>query len=347
MIKTNRLGLSLVAVAALAAIIGYGCNNKGGETTPEPATTGTNGDKPSTPVASSGDVKIDGSTTVFPISEELTDAFRDVDSNFSATVGKVGTGSGFKKFIGGEIDITGASRQIKEDEDAKLKAAGIEYLEIPIAYDGVSVVVNPENNWATDLKVADLQKAFAPDSTVTTWKDINPAWPGDKINFYGPSENHGTFEYFTEIVIGKKGEIRKDYQASQEYTAVIQSIAGDKNGIGYVGFNYYDENKDKVKASTVDGVGPTSATIEDGSYKPLSRPLFLYVSKKAYDGNSKVKAFVDYAISDAGLEAVSVAKYVKLPADAIEAVRKRVQAETPGSVFMTAHAGAKITDVLK
>lgn len=336
----------MAALAFGVALIGCGCGDNGASSG-STGTTGTTGAGTTGTTVASGDIKIDGSTTVYPISEMMAEDFKAANSGTNFTVGKVGTGSGMKKFIAGEIDIAGASRPIKEDEDAKLKEAGIEYLEVPIAYDGVSVVVNPENSWVTDFKVAELQKAFAPDSTVKTWKDINPAWPADKINFYGPSENHGTFEYFTEEIVGKKNEIRTDYQANQEYTAVIQSIAGDKNGIAYVGFNYFDENKDKVKAATIDGIAPTPETIENGTYKPLSRPLFLYVSKKAYSEKPQVKAFVDYLLTDAGLEAVSEAKYVKLPADAIAAVRKRVTDGTAGSAFMSAPAGAKITDVLK
>jgi phosphate transport system substrate-binding protein len=342
--KRSRILPALAVVALGAAFFAFGCNGGGntdGGTTTGPSANG--GDKKGV----AGDIKIDGSTTVYPISEILVEDFKDGNSGVNGTVGKVGTGSGMKKFIAGEIDIAGASRPIKEDEDTKLKEAGIEYLEIPIAYDGVSVVVNPENNWVTDFKVAELQKAFAPGSTVTTWKDINPAWPADKINFYGPSENHGTYEYFTEEIVGKKNDIRADYQSNQEYTAVIQGISGDKNGIGYVGFNYFDENKDKVKAATIEGVAPTPETIENGTYTPLSRPLFLYVSKKSYSDKPQVKAFVDYILTDEGLEAVSEAKYVKLPADAIAAVRKRVEAGTVGSAFMSAPAGAKITDVLK
>lgn len=341
--KRSRFIPALAAIALSATLIAFGCGDKGGDG----VTTGSGSTNSGSSTGITGDIKIDGSTTVYPISEMMAEDFKDGNSGTNATVGKVGTGSGMKKFIAGEIDIAGASRPIKEDEDAKLKEAGIEYFEIPIAYDGVSVVVNPQNNWVTDFKVAELQKAFAPDSTVTTWKDINPAWPADKINFYGPSENHGTYEYFTEEIVGKKNEIRKDYQANQEYTAVIQGIAGDKNGIGYVGFNYYDENKSTVKAATIDGVAPTPETIEGGTYKPLSRPLFLYVSKKSYDEKPQVKAFVNYVLTDQGLEAVSEAKYVKLPADAIAAVRKRVEAGTVGSAFMAAPAGAKITDVLK
>lgn len=343
--KRSRFIPAFAALAFGAVLFGCGCGDSGASS----GSTGTTTSGTPAPEGAkvAGDIKIDGSTTVYPISEILAEDFKEANPETNATVGKVGTGSGIKKFIAGEIDIAGASRPIKADEDSKLKAAGLDYLEIPIAYDGVSVVVNPQNNWVTDFKVAELQKAFAPDSTVTTWKDINPAWPADKINFYGPSENHGTYEYFTEEIVGKKNEIRKDYQSNQEYTAVIQGISGDKNGIGYVGFNYYDENKDKVKAATIEGVSVSPETIENGTYKPLSRPLFLYVSKKSYAEKPQVKAFVDYILSDAGAAAVTEAKYVKLPADAVAAVKKRVEAGTVGSAFMSAPAGSKITDVLK
>lgn len=326
--------------AAISGMLLAGCGDNGSEPSGEKPTEG------GTKVAAKGQVLVDGSTTVYPIMEKAADMFKDVAEEVEVPVNKSGTGSGFKKFAAGEIDITGASRPIEKEEDEKLKTAGIEYYELPIAYDGVSVIVNPGNNWASKMTVEELTKAWAPGSTVKTWKDINPAWPADAITFYGPTENHGTYEYFTEKIAGKKNEIRAGYQANQEYTAIVQSIAGDKNGIAYVGYNYYDENKDKVQAVAVNGILPTAETVENGTYKPLSRPLFIYVSKKSYEEKPAVKSFVDYALSD-GLSGVSEAKYVKLPDELYEKIRARLAAKTTGSLFLTAGKDAKLADLLK
>jgi len=293
----------------------------------------------------SGTINIDGSSTVFPIAQLLGEDFSKNNPDVKVNVSKSGTGSGFTKFLNGEIDIATASRPIEDKELERAKAKSIEFVEVPIAFDGVSVVVNPANTWATSMTLAELKKAWAADSTVKTWKDINPAWPADAITFVGPTDNHGTYEYFTEAVNGKKNQIRKAYQPNQEYTTIIQAVANDKNTIGYVGFNYLEENTDKVKAVAVDTTLPTVETIADGSYKPLSRPLFLYVSKKAYD-RAEVKEFLKFALGD-GTNAVVEAKYVKLPQDAYDAVKARVDAGTLGSVFQGITPGMKITDILK
>jgi len=338
---------------AAAAVALYGCGS--GETangttgTDAPATTGTTA--PSTTGSAetggnaSGALVIDGSTTVYPIISAMGEDYGAKNADVKVTVNKSGTGSGFQKFERGEIDIATASRPIKADEDTALKAKGIDYVELPIAFDGVSIVVNPANTWAKNLTLDQLTKAWAPDSKVKLWSDIDPSFPKEKINFYGPSDNHGTYEYFTEAVCKKKMQIRKDYQPNQEYTAIIKSVSDDKDGIAYVGYNYYDQNKDKVNALTVNGVGPTEATILDGTYSPLSRPLFIYVAKKALE-KPAVKGFVEFALSAEGLGAVTEAKYVQLPAEAYDVVRKRATDGTAGSVFMTAKPGMKITDVL-
>lgn len=343
----SSLGLASMAAVAVAL---YGCGSGSTETastgsetagttgTAATSTTGTAGN-------ASGALVVDGSTTVYPIVSAMGEDYGAKNADVKVTVNKSGTGSGFQKFERGEIDIAAASRPITTDEDSALKAKGIDYIELPIAFDGVSVVVNPANTWAKNLTLDQLTKAWAPDSTVKLWSDIDPSFPKEKINFYGPSDNHGTYEYFTEAVCKKKMQIRKDYQPNQEYTAIIKAVSDDKDGIAYVGYNYYDQNKDKVNALTVNGVGPTEATILDGTYSPLSRPLFIYIAKKALD-KPAVKGFVEFALSQEGLAAVTEAKYVQLPADAYEVVRKRATDATPGSVFMTAKPGMKITDVL-
>jgi phosphate transport system substrate-binding protein len=332
--KMNRNWLIL---AGIAALVGTGCS-KGDETAPTASTSGA-------PASVTGSVSIDGSTTVYPIVNFMADDFRNANAGANINVTKSGTGSGFKKFISGEIDICTASRTIEDKEDAECKAKGIQYIEIPIAYDGVTVIVNPANTAVNDLTADELKKAWGPDSTVTTWADIRAGLPAEKVTFYGPTDNHGTYEYFTEKICRKKNAIRKEYQPNQEYNAIVTSVAGDKNGMAYVGYSYYIENKDKVKAIKVGGVEANADTIAKGTYKPLSRTLFLYVNKKKYDENPSVKSFVDFALN-AGLSGVTESDYIKLPDDAYAAVRDRVKAEKTGSIFMNAEAGKTTTDIL-
>jgi phosphate transport system substrate-binding protein len=296
-----------------------------------------------------GKVTIDGSTTVYPVAQMMGDDFRDVNGDVKVDVGKAGTGSGFQKFLRGEVDIATASRPIKEEEDAALKAKGIEYVEVPIAYDGLSVIVNKDNTWVDHLTMDELKKAWAPGSTVKLWSDIRPSFPKEKITFYGPTDNHGTYEYFTEAVNGKKNEIREEYQPNQEYNAIVQSVRGDKGAIAYVGFNYFEENKADVKAVPIDAgsgaVAPSAESIGDGTYTPLSRPLFLYVSKKAL-ARPEVKAFLEFALGD-GLGAVTETKYVMLPKEAYEAIKKNLAAVKTGSMFKDFKPGMKMSEVLE
>ena len=337
-LRTWTLG-SIIAVAGLA-LIGYGCSKAPGGS---PSTTGsTTGE--STASTLSGEIKIDGSTTVYPIVSILSEDFQAENSGVKMTVNKSGTGSGFKKFIGGEVDIATASRAIKDDEAKSLVEKQIEYIEIPIAYDGVSIIVNPTNDWAKDLTTDELKKAWSKDSTITTWDQINPKFPKEKVTFYGPTDNHGTYEYFTEAINGKKNEIRKEYQPNQEYTAIVTSVAGDKGGIAFVGYNYFAENKDKVKAVSVGGVTPDDATIADGTYSPLSRPLFLYVNKKSLD-KPEVKKFIEFALGEKGKAAVTEAKYVLLGDDVMKLITDHVAAGTPGTMMKDYKPGMKLTDV--
>lgn len=328
---------SFFAVAGMALVL-YGCGgpetgNESGKNAPSPQTA---------PL--SGEITIDGSTTVFPIVSLLGEDFGKANSGVKVTVNKSGTGSGFKKFMEGKLDVATASRTIKDDEVKSLAAKGIEFVEIPIAYDGVSVIVNPGNDWAKDLTVEELKKAWNKDSTISTWDQINPKFPKEKVTFYGPTDNHGTYEYFTEAINETKNEIRKEYQPNQEYTAIVTAVAGDKGGMAFCGYNYYAENKDKVKAVSVGGVAPDETTIADGTYKPLSRPLFIYVNKKSL-GRPEVKAFVDYALSADGKKAVTEAKYVLLGDDVMKLISDHVSAGTAGTMMKDFKPGMKLTDV--
>lgn len=341
MLKNMKWIVAGLAAVSVMAVIGYGCGPKG-EPTPEGGTTTTG----TTPTATGGSVSIDGSTTVYPIVNIMAEDFGKANEGVKVDVTKSGTGSGFKKFIDGTIDICTASRTIEDKEDAELKTKGLEYFEVPIAYDGVSVIVNPANTFVDKMTVDELKKAWAPDSTVKTWADIRAGWPAEPITFNGPTDNHGTYEYFTEKIVGKKNQIRKEYTSNQEYNAIMAAVEGDKNAIGYVGYSYYIESKDKVKIVPVDGIVPSEETIANGTYKPLSRVLFLYVSKKAYDSKPEVKKFVDYALGE-GLGAVSESKYVDLPKEVIDLVKERISGGKTGSIFAKAEAGKTTADILK
>lgn len=329
---------SAIAVAAVLA----GCS--GGNATE--GTTGETGGKVAGGGDAKGGVNIDGSTTVYPIAQAQGEDFGKANGGIKVAVTKSGTGSGFKKFIAGEIDICTASRPIEDKEDAQCKEKGIEYVELPIAYDGVSVVVNKDNAAVSDMTVDELKKAWGPDSTVKTWADIRAGLPAENITFYGPTDNHGTYEYFTEKACGKKNAIRKEYQPNQEYNAIIQAVSTDKNGFAYVGYSYYIENKDKVKVVKINGVEPTPETIANGTYAPLGRTLFYYVNKKSL-ARPEVQKFLEFALSEEGLKRVTEVDYVALPAEAYEMVRSRFKAGKSGSIFMKPEAGKSTVDILK
>ena len=244
-----------------------------------------------------GTIEIDGSSTVFPITEAVAEEFNKVAPEVRVNVGVSGSGGGFKRFTVGEIDISDASRQIKENEAAAAEENGIEYLEFLVGVDGLSVLVSPKNDFVECLTVEQLHEIWKPESMVQDWSDLDPAWPNKKINLYGPGTDSGTFDYFTEEVNGESGVSRADYTASEDDNVLVQGIRGDRNALGYFGYSYYAENKDKLKLVAVDsGEGcmiPSVETIADGTYSPLSRPLFIYVSKASLE-RPEVKAFVEF-----------------------------------------------------
>jgi phosphate transport system substrate-binding protein len=283
----------------------------------------------------SGKVQLDGSSTVFPISEAVAEDFGTVAPKVRVTVGVSGTGGGFKKFVNQEIDISDASRPIKASEAAKAVAAGIEFIELPVAYDGISLVVSLENDWVDYLTVAELNQIWQPDSTVTTWKDVRLEWPAETIRLYGPGTDSGTFDYFTGVVNGKEQASRGDFTASEDDNVLVQGISGDKYSLGYFGFAYYIENIDKLRAVPILGengiVAPTVVTINNGTYAPLSRPIFIYVNKSALD-RREVAEFVEYYLENAGKLAGEVG-YIALPASVYRAAKDRVAQKITGSAY--------------
>jgi phosphate transport system substrate-binding protein len=279
-----------------------------------------------------GNVRIDGSSTVFPVTEAVAEEFRNEAPKVKVTIGISGTGGGFKKFTAGETDISNASRPIKAEEIAKAKENKIDFIELPVAYDGLSIVVNPKNTWANSITIAQLKKLWEPGSTVKTWKDLDPTWPANPIKLYGPGTDSGTFDYFTEEVVGKARASRPDYTASEDDNVLVGGIAGDVNALGYFGFAYYSENKTKIKALQVDGgKGPITAddkTIENSTY-PLSRPVFIVVSTKAA-ARPEVDAFIKFYLKNISTIAKDVG-YTPLPKAMYDEALKRYETRKTGT----------------
>jgi phosphate transport system substrate-binding protein len=298
-------------------------------------------------------VKMDGSSTVYPISEAVAEEFQKSKKNaIKVTVGISGTGGGFKKFCRGETDLANASRPITKKEMEACAAAGIRYFEMPVAFDALTVIVNPANTAVKSLTVAELKKMWEPaaQGTVKNWKDINPAFPDQPLKLYGPGADSGTFDYFTEAVVGKAKASRGDYTASEDDNVLVQGVSRDKGGIGYFGFAYYIENQKKLKALAIDGgkgpVLPSSEAVENGSYQPLSRPIFVYVSEKSLE-KPEVREYVEYYMKNAA-KLVKEVKYVPLPAKAYTLNLEHIAKKKVGTVFGgEADVGAKIDDLMK
>ena len=263
-----------------------------------------------------GTIEIDGSSTVFPITEAVAEEFNKVAPNVRVNVGVSGSGGGFKRFTVGEIDISDASRQIKENEALAAEENGIEYLEFLVGVDGLSVLVSPQNDFVECLTVEQLHELWKPESAIQKWSDLDPTWPDRKMNLYGPGTDSGTFDYFTEEVNGEAGLSRADYTASEDDNVLVQGIRGDRNALGYFGYSYYAENEDKLTLVAVDSgegcVTPSVDAIADGTYSPLSRPLFIYVSKTSLE-RPEVREFVKFYMEH-GAELTAEVGYVPLGA---------------------------------
>jgi len=297
-------------------------------------------------------IKIDGSSTVYPITEAVAEEFQKT-SKVKVTVGESGTGGGFKKFCRGETEISDASRPIKQKEIDECKAAGIQFIELPIAYDALTVVVNSKNDWVKSLSVSDLNQIWKSGSTIKSWKQVNSAYPDEKMALFGPGTASGTFDYFTEAINGKAQSSRSDYTPSEDDNVLVQGVASNKGGLGYFGYAYYEENKEKLRAIPIVAKGATTAvspspdTVMNGSYQPLSRPLFIYVNATAAAFKPEVKEFVNFYLANAP-KLVKEVKYVPLPAEDYTAVTAHFKAMKPGTGFDgTPEVGIKIKDLIK
>jgi phosphate transport system substrate-binding protein len=287
-------------------------------------------------------ITLDGSSTVFPISEAVAEEFRKLSPGTDVTVGRSGTGGGFQKFCRGETDISDASRPILAAEIEACQKAGITYIELPVAYDGMAVVVNPRNTWATSITVTELKKLWEPaaQSKILRWNQVRAGWPNQEIHLFGAGVDSGTFDYFTEVVNGKAKTSRGDYTSSEDDNVLVQGVAGDQYALGYMGLAYYEENKDKMKLVAVDdekadnGAGPilpALETVRNGTYRPLSRPVFIYVGTKALE-RPEVQKFVQFYL-DSGAALVKEVGYVPLTEAEQRLVRDRYASKTPGTMF--------------
>lgn len=297
----NKHVLILILAVAFAFTIGCNSSNQNTESKAE----------------ASGTINIDGSSTVYPITEAIAEEFRSVEPKVRVTIGISGTGGGFKKFARGETVISDASRPIKSSETEACKANNIAYIELTVAYDGLAVVVNPENDWAQSLSKEELKKIWEPEAqeSIIKWNQVNPQFPDEEFSLLGPGTASGTFDYFTEAIVGKSGSSRGDYMPSEDDHVLVQGVAGDKYALGFFGLAYFQENAEKLRLVAVDGgngpVLPSIETVKNGTYTPLSRPIFIYVSNEGAK-RPEVVRFVEYYLQEAaGL--VTDVGYIPLP----------------------------------
>ncbi len=304
-------------------------------------------------------IKVDGSSTVYPITEAVAEEFQKTEKGKTkVTVGISGTGGGFKKFCNGETDISDASRPIKPTEVELCKKNGIDYIELPVAYDGLAVMINPKNTWADKMTVKELKKLWEPEAQgkITKWNQIRSNWPDKEIHLFGAGVDSGTYDYFTEAIVGKEHSSRGDFTSSEDDNVLVQGIATDQLALGFFGVAYYEHNKDKLKLIAIDdekdenGKGPILPLYENvvnSTYQPLSRPIFIYVSKKSAD-KPEVKRFVEFYMKNGG-ELSKEVGYVALPNKAYELAQKRFTKRITGSVFggKGSQVGVKIEELLK
>ena len=320
-----RVRVLFGGVTLMLALVAAGCG--GGGQQPEGGGSG----------GASGEIAIEGSSTVLPISQAAAEGFQGENPDAQITVGGSGTGDGFEAFCAGDTQISDASRPIEAEEIAACEEAGVEFVELPVALDGISVVVNPQNDYAQDVTVEELATIWGPDAegSIAQWDQVRDGWPAEPLTLYGPGTESGTFDFFTETVNGEEGASRADYQASEDDNVILEGVAGDPSALGYFGYAYYQSSQEAVRALPVDGgegpVEPTPETIADGSY-PLSRPLFIYVSTQALDENPAVGQFVENYIANLD-QYVEQGGYIALPAETSSLVQQRYESRTTGSLY--------------
>jgi phosphate transport system substrate-binding protein len=307
----------------LIAAVAVGCGSS----------TGPQGDA----AAPTSDIKVDGSSTVFVLSEAVAEEFTNAGNRARVTVGQSGTGGGFQKFCRGETDISDASRPIRPAELQACKSAGVNFFEIPVAYDGIAIVVNPKASWISDITVAELKTLWSPEAQgrIVRWNQVRASWPDRELHLFGAGVDSGTYDYFTEAITGKEGASRGDFTSSEDDNVLVQGVAGDELALGFLPYAYYNENRQRLKLVSLDGgkgpVAPSFETIRTGTYQPLSRPLFIYASDKSL-ARPEVQQFVDFYISHAG-ELSEEVGYVSLGAEGYRLVAEHFKKRQPGTLF--------------
>lgn len=303
-----------------------------------------------------GSALIDGSSTVYPLTEAVAEEFMKQYPGVRVTVGISGTGGGFSKFVRKETDINDASRPIRPVEDSLARQNGVAYIELPVAYDGIAIVVNPQNDWVTCLTVEELRRIWEPNSTITRWNQVRSSFPDQPLNLYGAGTDSGTYDYFTAAIVGEEHASRSDFTASEDDNVLVQGVSGDPNALGFIPLAYYEENMDKLKVVAVDDGNPANGegcilpsveTVNNGTYQPLSRPIFIYVNaERASD--PAVEAFVVFYLQHAAELAPEVG-YVPLMAEAYELGLERFRNRLTGSIFAGegSQVGVRITDLLR
>jgi phosphate transport system substrate-binding protein len=287
-------------------------------------------------------IAVDGSSTVYPVTEAVAEEFQKANKGTRVTVGISGTGGGFQKFCRDEIDISDASRPIKPTEVEACDKAGVQFVEVPVAYDGLAIVVHPKNSWASSMTVAELKKLWEPaaQGKIQRWNQVRDGWPDREIHLFGAGVDSGTFDYFTEAIVGKEGQSRGDYTSSEDDNVIVQGVAGDEFSLGYFGFAYYEENKGKLKLVPVDDgddtngkgpIAPSPETVKDGTYRPLSRPIFIYPRVKSLD-RAEVGSFLDFYLTK-GTALVREVGYIPLTDREYELVRSRLASRKTGSMY--------------
>jgi phosphate transport system substrate-binding protein len=357
----NLKNATLLAVCAVSALsLGAACGNKKDKDGKGTAGTGADPGTGAAPAPNTGaTIQIDGSSTVFPISQAVAEEYKAATKGAAnVTIAESGTGGGFKKFCRSEIAIAGASRPIKPTEVEACKAAGIDYIELPVAFDGLAVVVNPKNDWVDHLTVEELKMIWSPEAQgkITSWSQVRKGWPDKPLKLFGAGVDSGTYDYFTAAIVGKEHASRGDYTASESDNDLVIGVSGDANALGFFGLAYYVENKDKLKIVPIDdgkpdnGAGPIvpdQTTVLDGTYQPLSRPIFIYVGSKAA-GRPEIDTFVNFYLTEAPTLAQEVG-YVPLPAKAYELALQRFKDRKFGTVFggEGSKIGVSIEELLK
>jgi phosphate transport system substrate-binding protein len=335
MTHTHRIGLATI-VAATALTMACG----GGSETPQNTQAG------------SGVITVDGSSTVFPITEAVAEEYQQANAGTRVTVGSSGTGGGFQKFCRDETDISNASRPIKATELDACGKATIDFIELPVAYDGIAIVVNPKNTWVTSMTVAELKKLWEPGAQgkITRWNQIRPDWPNEEIHLFGAGVDSGTFDYFTEAIVGKEAQSRGDYTSSEDDNVIVQGVSGDQNALGYFGYSYYEQNKDKLKLLAIDDgdatngagpIAPSPETVAGGTYRPLSRPVFIYAKVKALQ-RPEVLNFVDFYLTK-GAALVREVGYIPMTEKEQQMVRDRFAARKTGTMFTGTDSHSQLT----